>query len=279
MKTIASTHTSTLPPALPASRGSRRSVPQTLAPLEALCRTSEGLMARHVMLRDLEGRTNWVPRYVFVGPQGGAEPVRVGLFAGIHGDEPEGVKALIRFLTLLDTQPRLARGFILFVYPICNPTGYEDRTRHARSGKDLNREFWRGSREPEVAALEAEIKEFRLQGMISLHADDSSEGFYGYARGPVYTRQLLEPALRAAEELLPRNRQSFIDGFQARDGVITDCFEGVLAAPPRARSRPFEIILESPQRAPQFLQELAFVASLGAILDEYRKFIAYAVNL
>lgn len=257
----------------------RRSVTQALAPVDSLCGKSEGLIARHLNLRDADGRTYSLPRYVFVGPQGGAEPIRVGLFAGIHGDEPEGVNGLIRFLALLDAQPRLAKGFILFVYPICNPAGFEDHTRRARFGKDLNREFWKGSNEPEVVALESEIKEYQLQGLISLHADDTSEGFYGYARGPLYTRQLLEPALRAAEELLPRNRELFIDGFQARDGVITDCFEGVLTAPPGARPRPFEIILESPQAAPQFLQELAFAASLRAVLEEYRRFIAYAANL
>jgi len=257
----------------------RRLVTRALAPVESLCGKSEGLIARHLNLRGSNDCANWLPRYVFVGPQGGAEPIRVGLFAGIHGDEPEGVNALVRFLTLLDTQPRLAKGFILFVYPICNPTGFEDNTRHARSGKDLNREFWKGSVEPEVVALEGEIKEYQLQGMISLHTDDTSAGFYGYARGPLYTRQLLEPALRAAEELLPRNRELLIDGFQARDGVITECFEGVLTALPKVRSRPFEIILESPQQAPQFLQELAFVASLRAVLEEYRKFVAYAANL
>ena len=54
---------------------------------------------------------------------------------------------------------------------------------------------------------------------------------------------------------------------------------GVLSAPSKARPRPFEIILESPQPAPQYLQELAFASSLRAVLEEYRKFIAYAANL
>ena len=62
-------------------------------------------------------------------------------------------------------------------------------------------------------------------------------------------------------------------------GTYIECPASVLAAPPGTRSRPFEIILESPQQAPQFLQELSFVASLRTILDEYRKFIAYGANL
>jgi protein MpaA len=90
---------------------------------------------------------------------------------------------------------------------------------------------------------------------------------------------LIEPALLAAEKYLPRNENPVIDGFNARRGIIRDSFEGVLAAPPKIRPRPFEIILETPAAPPVFLKELAFVAALQTILAEYNKFIAYAQNL
>ena len=66
----------------------------------------------------------------------------------LSGDEPEGALALGSFLHQLEQKPELAQGYALFIYPVCNPTGFEDNTRHARSGKDLNREFWRDSAEP-----------------------------------------------------------------------------------------------------------------------------------
>lgn len=53
----------------------------------------------------------------------------------------------------LDGLPMMARQYLIHVYPLCNPTGYEDGTRHSRAGKDLNREFWKGSTEPEVQLL------------------------------------------------------------------------------------------------------------------------------
>ena len=40
------------------------------------------------------------------------------------------------------------------------------------------------------------------------------------AGGATLTRHLIEPALQAAEEFLPRDSRSLIDGFQARDGII-----------------------------------------------------------
>lgn len=260
-------------------RLSRRSVVQAVAGLEALAASSASLLSKPILLQSDSGKPMWLPRYLFIGPKGGDDPIRLGLFAGVHGDEPEGVHALIRLLTLLEEQPESARGYCLFVYPICNPTGFEDNTRNSRSGYDLNREFWNHSKQPEVLALQHELCTHALDGIISLHSDDTSDGVYGYARGALFTRHLIEPALQRAEEFLPRNQSPNIDGFKARDGIIRDCFQGVLSAPPKIRPRPFEVILETPQAAPQYLQETAFVSALQTLLVEYRKFIAYAANL
>ena len=257
----------------------RRSIADLLAPLDSIAAHSPNLVANHEACFEAGGETYTLPRYLFVGPAGGDTPIRIGIFAGIHGDEPEGVLAVIQFLKLLEAKPELAAGYYLSFYPVCNPAGFEDGTRHSRSGKDLNREFWGNSNEPEVRLLQAELVSRSFNGIISLHTDDTSNGFYGIVRGATLTKHLIEPALRAAEKFLPRDKRSIIDGFQARDGVIRDAYEGVLSAPPKVRPRPFEIILETPQSPPTFLKECAFVIALKTILDEYRKFIAYAPNL
>lgn len=260
-------------------RGFKRSVADVLAPLDAIATNSPNLLANRDVRFQFGGEVLQLRRYTFIGPKGGDEPVRIGLFAGVHGDEPEGVFALAQLLRLLESKPELATGYCLFVYPVCNPTGFEASTRHSRAGKDLNREFWSGSRQPEVRFLEAELAANAFHGIISLHTDDTSDGFYGFAHGATLTRHLIEPALAAAEHFLPRNRDRVIDGFNARNGVIRDNYLGVLSAPPEARPRPFEIILETPKSPPQVLKEAAFVAALQSILASYRELIAYAPNL
>jgi len=105
-------------------------------------------------------------------------------------------------------------------------------TRLSRTGKDLNREFWKDSQEVEVRLLENEIRSEKLHGLISLHADDTSDGMYGFVRGAVLSKGLLEPALKAAETVLPRNRNAIIDGFPAEEGIISECYEGILTSPP-----------------------------------------------
>ena len=257
----------------------RRSIASLLAPLAEAAAGSSSLVANHGAQFTNGGESYDLPRYLFIGPRGGDDAIRIGIFAGIHGDEPEGVHALIRFLSLLEREPELATGYCLFVFPVCNPTGFEDRTRHARSGKDLNREFWNGSEEPEVKLLQSELLAHSFHGVISLHTDDSSHGFYGYAHGATLTKHLIEPALQAAEQFLPRNGDDTIDGFRARNGIIRNSYPGVLSAPPKVRPRPFEIILETPQQPPNYLKEAALVAALRMILARYRELMAYAPNL
>ncbi|HYT60309.1 MAG TPA: succinylglutamate desuccinylase/aspartoacylase family protein [Haliangiales bacterium] len=264
--------TSTAPPA-------KRSIADLLAPLNRLAQTSPNLIAKPGGTFPVNEKNCELPRYVFLGPKAGDEPVRIGLFAAIHGDEPEGSHALIQFLTLLDHHPELAAGYCLFVYPVCNPTGFEDNTRYSRRGRDLNREFWNNSNEPEVQLLQREIYHHAFHGIISLHTDDTTRGIYGFVRGATLTQHLLKPALRAAELVLPRNYDEIIDGFEARNGIIRDGYQGVLSAPAGVRPRPFEIILETPQAAPRYQQERALVAAMQTILAEYRKLMAYAPNL
>lgn len=257
----------------------RRSTADLLAPLDRLAVQSSNLVVNHDAQFKFGGETFELPRYLFVGPKGGDAPIHIGIFAGIHGDEPEGSYAVVQFIKLLESKPELARGYYLSFYPVCNPTGFVDGTRFTRSGKDLNREFWKNSSEPEARLLQAELVSRSFQGIISLHTDDTSEGFYGIVQGATLTKHLIEPALRAAEQLLPRDERPVIDGFAARKGVIYETFEGILSAPPKVRPRPFEIILETPIAPPAYLKEAAFVAALQSILVEYQKFIAYAPNL
>src|SRR5262249_37584411 len=149
------------------------------------------------------------------------------------------------FITALGNEPEIAKGYALFIYPVCNPTGFEDNTRHSRNGKDLNREFWKQSAEPEIGYLQSEILLHAFDGIITLHTDDTSDGLYGFVGGSVLTENLLEPALREAEQFLPRNTSQFIDGFKARRGIITDSYPGVLKGVPELPRPPFEITFET----------------------------------
>ena len=102
---------------------------------------------------------------------------------------------------------------------------------------------------------------------------------YGFVRGSTLSRNLLEPALSAAEAVLPRNRATHIGEFKANQGIVRNREGGILSSPGKLRPRPFEIILETPRSAPRYQQESALLVSLITILGEYRKMVAYAANI
>ncbi len=261
-------------------RPDHRSIKELLLPLFMHCgASSQSLRADSAGFWYHNGTRYWMPRLVFRGSPSEEPPLRLGIFAGIHGDEPQGVFALLDFLRFLEANPDLGRSYHLSIYPLCNPTGYEDGTRESRTGKDLNREFWHGSDEPEVCVLERELIRGNFHGIISLHSDDTSEGLYGFVRGATLTEHLLKPALAAAEAALPVNGAAVIDGFHAVNGIIHSAYEGILTAPPGSKPAPMEIILESPHLAPGHLQRQAFVLALSEIIRQYRQMISYGGDL
>lgn len=256
-------------------------------PLTALLAAFRQLSARHP---ELLGQTlgavgdpardgGPLVRHTWRGPRGGGDRLKLALFAGIHGDEPAGGWALLDFAAALLAEPALGEGFEFVFYPCLNPVGLNRGTRFNAAGLDLNREFWKGSAQPEVRLVERELANETFDGIIALHADDTSHGLYGYARGRLLAEELLRPALAAAAEVIPANHDPIIDGFRAEFGLIRDCFCGVLAAPPEQRPQPFEIIFETPALAPLAAQRAATVRALHTVTATYRRFISYAAGL
>jgi len=262
----------------PSSR-ERRQLRPLLRPLDELARGSEYLFAAHLAYDDTRGIRQSLPRYLFAGPGDRRTYLRVGIFAGIHGDEESGVQAVIALLERLHAEPELARGYELFVYPVCNVEGYAENSRWTRSGLDLNREFWKGSAEIAVQILERQLQKLSFNGIIALHSDDTSGGLYGFVKGHELTRHVLEPALEAASRFLPRNFDKSIDNFEANNGIIERGYEGILTAPAEQHPKPFEVVFETPHHAPQESQIEAHVVAVQTILDRFKVLISEGQNI
>ena len=236
---------------------------------------------RRMILRDpaeLNDGAVFIPKIISKPLQSGYG-FKFAIFAGLHGDEEAGTLAAFDIVRWASEQPVELGDYELHVYPVCNPTGRRSNTRHSHNGRDLNREFWTGSSEPEVRYLEGELRRESYDGIISLHSDDTSDGCYGFVSGSLLSQHLLEPALRDAEKILPRNPSPVIDGFMAVRGIITEGYAGVLSAPPEQRPRALETVFETPALAPMQQQVRASVAAVRRSLAGYRQLQAYAPNL
>ena len=84
--------------------------------------------------------------------------------------------------------------------------------------------------------------------------------------GSTLTRHLLEPSLRAASAILPRDERPEIDTHPAERSIITGGYSGILSAPEDQHPRPFEIVFETPHLAPIGLQVEAHLAAVLEIL-------------
>src|SRR6266404_8628454 len=105
----------------------QRSIRRFLEPLLSLT----GVQAEFLGSFEVGEENYSLPRFTFRGPNS-SDPIRIGVFAAIHGDEPAGALAAAKFLLDLATASEVAESFLLQVYPICNPTGFEDNTRCSR---------------------------------------------------------------------------------------------------------------------------------------------------
>ncbi len=165
-----------------------RSYDQVVRRVEALAspgRTVEtiGTVEGHPILRIRAGR----PRRL-----------RVFLTAGVHGDEPAGVEAVLRFVEE-DMEPWL--GQVEFTaMPCVNPVGYVRGTRDNGAGVDINRSF-EGSDVPEVQLVKKVLEGCRVDAFVDCHEDWEANGFYMYeglrqgsAVGPAVIAEVAERA-------------------------------------------------------------------------------------
>jgi len=215
-----------------------------------------------------------IPRFIFLGPTGGGNTIRLGLLAAFHGDEPEGVEVLVEFLRELEREPDIARGFHLHVYPICNPGGFAANTRLNFSGVDLAEQFWRGSSQPEVYYLERELGIHHFQGVISLHTEENATHFLARANSSILNLAVAQPALQAANKILPGSPR-----IDSTDSTPSSIRHGFLTDTDELAPVPFEINLGIPRLAPKPSQIQGSLHALKSILDSYRATIAHRQNI
>ncbi len=101
---------------------------------------------------------------------------RVLLTSGVHGDEPAGIEAVLRFF---ESTPPTYPSFEFVVVPCVNPTGYVRSTRENNRGIDINRSF-EADDEEEVLIIKKLLKGERFDCHVDFHEDWEATGFYMY---------------------------------------------------------------------------------------------------
>ena len=154
---------------------------------------------------------------------GSATPGRKNVMvdAGIHGDEPGGVEAALRFVEQNACNDELLSRFAFTVFPCNNPVGWERNTRENIDIIDLNRQFKAGNAAPEARIISRALRGKCFDLLFEMHEDIDSHGFYMHeiAEDPAqYVGEKIIESLRACE--CPIDEDEQIEGAPAHGGLI-----------------------------------------------------------
>jgi protein MpaA len=141
---------------------------------------------------------------------------RLYLSAGVHGDEPAPVSALLEWAE--DNTTRL-RTLPVAIFPIFNPSGLALNARADHRGVDLNRRFHDGSH-PHIKAWWKAIGDMRFSHGVCLHEDYDGQGIYCYELSRSRRMDAAESLLRACEGYIPRDERGNIDGRVVRNSFF-----------------------------------------------------------
>lgn len=147
-------------------------------------------------------------------PGSGEKSRKMLLTAGVHGDEPAGIEAVLH---LLESESRtMLKDFSLTIVPCVNPSGYVDNTRENRQGADINRSFEEDS-VAEVRLIKDLLQGQQIDCFVDLHEDWEAKGFYLY-EGRRDKNWIGPDIIRAVEEIGPIDLDGDRDASESEDG-------------------------------------------------------------
>jgi len=237
---------------------------------------SESLMATRHAVR-VGGCDFEIPKFMLLGQRGGGKPIRIALFAGIddHGSL-DGIAAITRLLVQTELNPRLARDYALFAYPLVNVFEYGHGGARL---EPFERRFAWERPDGDVRFFRSELRKWRYDGILTLRTDPKAESFHATVRSELLAREVVRPALERVETVTPVNGRPI----KVRPGDmrtrLADYADGRLAPPPELRPYPFEAELFAPGAASRELRIRSLFIAAHEILRNYRRLLAHATDI
>ncbi len=128
----------------------------------------------------------------------------------MHGEEPAGVEAVLRWL---ESPATLRWPVRWIVFPCINPYGWERNQRRNRQRLDINRQFRKPAVCAESALIARIVRGRTLDVSLEFHEDVDAAGYYLYElrrQGPFVGEKIL----RAVRRIMRLQDGETIDGSQ-----------------------------------------------------------------
>jgi len=202
-------------------------------------------------------------------------PMKILISAGIHGDEPAGIEAVLEFLES-QRYLKFSQQWEITLVPCLNPWGYEYGVRENHKSKDLNREFKSISPPQEIKLIQSVLDDpFDLA--LELHEDDGSSGFYLYGKGVCEKEEeWAEQLIGAVEPVMPVNTNVFVEGGKMHQGIVLEeCGSRKKARWPmalytRLHGTPLCLTLETSMKFPMEVRTEAHLRAIETALKIYK---------
>ncbi len=137
------------------------------------------------------------------------------LSAGVHGDEPATVWALLQWAEA--NQERLA-GESIIILPCVNPWGLVNNLRWDEQGRDLNRMFQNESL-PFFLSWRKLLGKQQFLLTLNLHEDYDAQGIYVYELAPPDVN-VSDQVFTRIESIIPRESREEVEGRPVRAGMV-----------------------------------------------------------
>jgi len=145
------------------------------------------------------------------------ESSKVYISAGVHGDEPAPLLAVLELLE----KDAFPTDLGIWLIPCLNPDGFRLNTRENSAGVDINREYRNVSMVPVVRSHQELLNGFpRFTTALCLHEDWEALGFYFYEVNLDGIQSPVRSIIERLSEICPVDPSGEIDGRPAARGLI-----------------------------------------------------------
>jgi hypothetical protein len=139
------------------------------------------------------------------------------LTGGHHGEEYYAINVLLNWLK----QPIMISDFNYYVFPVCNPYGYEKNYRNNGNRQETNNDthFMKNSKVPELAIL---FEEFPRTAdlILDIHGDTDKSEVYCYEHKAENLPSIAEKSLLENDIIIPYLKSKTIYKTPLKKGVI-----------------------------------------------------------
>jgi hypothetical protein len=202
-----------------------------------------------------------ISRYVFEGEQMRGTPIRIGLFAGLRGDDSVGPGAVASFLEDLVALPQLGDSLRIYAYPVVHAANFETATSSFQLSECIINQIGCKVLSSESYQIEREIFAIAFDGIITIHLADEIKNLKVSISDTLLHDVLVLPILSNLEPFLP---------------TIEDCVcdsRRFLTVGTGLKRKPFELTFQVPSSGWSGLYSIGLRIALHTIVDCYRRYV------